>query len=451
VLERPQVNHNKELPVSDVLEAYLHFTEETEPPTQFHRWSFLSGVAACLGRRVWIPFSHGRIYPNMYVMIVGVPGTRKSTAINICRNIVKDSGYCSFGFTKTTKEKFLLDFEEGFTFRSAKGDLEFAKLLEANLHPEDGNEVYINCDEFVDFIGQGNVNFINLLTTLWDNLPEYQERLKNSKSVSIPSPTVNLLGGITPTSLASAMPPEVIGQGFMSRIILVYSDPTRKKITFPPPPDEIMRGELVKFFTNISQLHGEMKISNEARFAIDKIYKEWPQLADIRLQYYGARRLTHLLKLCMILAACDGIMTISDQHVFAANTILTWTERKMHMALGEFGESRNAKAAQKIVEVLANAPEPVSAITLWKAVSMDLERSHQLQELLNNLRSAGKIEMLTMASEVRIKLKVHDTTDKRYGVFYDKYIAESQVEPDDHLELTDDLSGPVDDSPSSCL
>lgn len=427
--------------MSDILEAYLQFTSETEPPTQFHRWSFLSCVAASLGKNVWVPFGHGRIYPNMYVMVVGVPGTRKSTAINICRRILQDSGYRTFSFTKTTKEKFLLDFEEGFDVRTAKGDLDINALLDAPVHRTEGVEVYINCDEFVDFIGQGNVNFINLLTTMWDNLPEYQERLKNSKSVCIPNPTINLLGGITPTSLASAMPPEVIGQGFMSRVILVYSDPSRRKITWPPPPDEEMRKMIVEFFRNLQNLHGEMKISPQAKAAVDKIYQNWPQLSDIRLQYYGARRLTHLLKLCILLAACDGVLVITDAHVYEANTLLTWTERKMHMALGEFGESRNAKAAQKIMETLANSIEPLTVGDLWKSVSTDLERIHQLHDLVSNLRSAGKIEVLDMPGGHRIRLTERDTTQNRYGVYYEKYITEHANERDDTLELSDDVGG----------
>lgn len=430
--------------MSDVLEAYLQFTSETEPPTQFHRWSFISCVAAALGKNVWVPFGHDKLYPNMYVMIVGVPGTRKSTSIKICRRILQDSGYSTFSFTKTTKEKFLLDFEEGFDVRSASGDLDMAKILDAPISRTAGVEVYINCDEFVDFIGQGNVNFINLLTTLWDNLPEYQERLKNSKSVCIPSPTVNLLGGITPTSLASALPPEVIGQGFMSRVILVYNDPSTKKITWPPPPDESVRKELVAFFANLQNLHGEVKISPEARRVVDKIYQSWPQLADIRLQYYGARRLTHLLKLCITLAAMDGLMTIADHHVYEANTILTWTERKMHMALGEFGESRNSKAAQKIMETLANAGQPLQVMELWKAVSMDMERMHHMHDLLNNLRAAGKIEILDMPGGHRVKLTTKDNTTNRFGVDYEKYIREHSTEPDDSLELTDDVSGALD-------
>src|SRR5690606_7259138 len=116
--------------------------------------------------------------------------------------------YVNFGFTKTTKEKFLLDFEEGFDLKSADGSFDMKAALDKPFVPLAGQEVYINCDEFVDFIGQNNINFINLLTTLWDNLPEYQERLKNSKSVHIKEPVVNILGGITPTSFAAAMPPE---------------------------------------------------------------------------------------------------------------------------------------------------------------------------------------------------------------------------------------------------
>jgi len=380
-----------------IIDRYLEFTESTEPPPQYHRWAFLSGAAARIGRNLWIPFGHGKIYPNMYVMLVGVPGTRKSTAINLSRKLLGNSGYTKFSYAKTTKQKFLLDLEDANVPKDPTGKVDWGKALEQEIKADStgvASDNYICCDEFVDFIGINNIEFINLLTTLWDNLPHYDERLKNSKSVRIYDPTINLLGGITPTSFAQAMPAEVVGQGFLSRLILVYGEPPDKKITWPRTPAEDEYKPFIECFQKLERLHGEVIITDDAKMVIDAIYQAWENPDDIRLQYYGARRLTHLLKLCIVIAALNcstDQVLISRDTVVEANTILSYTELSMHSALGEFGKAKNSEAAQKIVETLANQRGPIAIQDLWKHVCNDLDRITSLVEIISNLQKAGRV------------------------------------------------------------
>lgn len=380
--------------MADILDTYLAFTDGTEPPIEFHRWSFISCVAAALGRNVWVRHGHSLIYPNMFALLVGVPGTRKSTAIKSASALLRESGYTKYAFTKTSREKFLLDFEEGFEYFLHDGSKSKAdRFLEALGSPvkRENSEAFICADEFADFIGVGNFNFVSTLTTLWDNLPEYSERLKNSKSVRIDKPVVNMLGGMTPTSLAQCMPASVVGQGFMSRIILVFGQPPHRKITWPEPPNKALQDIITQFFAELSKLNGEFVFSQEAKVLTDQIYQSWENLSDIRLQYYGARRLTHLMKLCIVCAAMNLQKEITVSIVEQANTILTNTENSMHNALGEFGDARSSSVTQKVMETLINAPTPLLVEDVWKAVSTDIERYTNFLEILSNLRRANKI------------------------------------------------------------
>ena len=418
-----------------IMSKYLAFTQDTESPKQFHRWSIISAVAAKLGRNIHIPFGHGTIYPNMYVMLVGVPAARKSTAIKISQKLVAAAGYQSFAFTKSSREKFLMDFEIGFQNVSQLEKTDVAALLAKELTPLDmmalmdqpsfpvdqASEVFICCDEFVDFIGQKNINFINTLTTLWDNLDNYPERLKNSKSVDIKRPTINLLGGITPVSFSTAMPAEVVGQGFMSRVILVYAEPNKRKITFPKLPDESIKEQLAKMLRKVGELRGTCILQPQAEHLVDSIYQGYHNIPDVRLQYYCARRLDHLLKLCMIIAAMNNTLSISLDHVIEANTILVHTENYMSKALGEFGEAKNAKATQKIIEILTQAQEPISTEELWATVSQDLNRFTEMGEILQNLVVAKKI----IISNSTVLLNRAPPSRNVIGVDMNKYIVEA--------------------------
>lgn len=74
-------------------DVYNEYTKDSECPRFYHRWGAISSLAAFLGRDCWFQFGHFNIYPNMYVKLIGSPGTRKSTAIKIAKQIVVQAGY----------------------------------------------------------------------------------------------------------------------------------------------------------------------------------------------------------------------------------------------------------------------------------------------------------------------------------------------------------------------
>src|SRR3990172_10634322 len=91
------------------IEQYLQYIGDTEAPQIFHRWCAISLLGVWLGRSVTFKFGHTEIFPNNYIMLMGTPGTRKSSAIKIAKKLLKEAGYDKFAGDKTSKEKFLLD------------------------------------------------------------------------------------------------------------------------------------------------------------------------------------------------------------------------------------------------------------------------------------------------------------------------------------------------------
>ena len=74
----------------DWISAYLKFTENTESPTSYHIWTAIACIAGALQRKCFMQWGLERIYPNMYIVLVGPAGrTRKSVAINIGQDIFK--------------------------------------------------------------------------------------------------------------------------------------------------------------------------------------------------------------------------------------------------------------------------------------------------------------------------------------------------------------------------
>ena len=375
----------------DFFDSYLHYMRNTEPPILFHRWSMIASIGAMLERNYYFEHGHFHINPNIYCMLIGVPGTRKSTAIKLATKLLRSIGYNYFAAEKTSKEKFILDLAERHAPQENGKD-----VLDEILLSNDESAItpcFIAADEFNDFFGNNNLEFISLLGSLWDYNGSYESRLKNSKSVIINNPTISILGGNTPSSFSLAFPVETLGQGFFSRILLVYSEPSGKRITFPTPPSqeetEQIQNELRQIGINVA---GPASLTRGATLLLDKIYRTDEELHDVRFASYSTRRFTHLLKLCLIHSAARCSISIDEESVIRANTVLHFTENFMPKALGEFGESRHSGVNHKVINIIYNSPTVISFPEIWTQVYNDLEKMQDLQTILQNLLAAKKIQ-----------------------------------------------------------
>lgn len=385
-----------------LFDLYFSYTENSESPLIFHRWSMLTAVGASLGRQYRLPFGEFNIYPNQYVMLIGDPGTRKSTAIKLAKKVLANAGYDKFAAERTSKEKFLLDLE-GVV--GDEGEVLSKNQVMANLFGEaadsEAKEVFIVADEFNEFVGSSNLEFLSLLGSLWDwdvESAPFKQRLKTSRSVSIYQPTINILSGNTHAGFAEAFPPQALGQGFMSRLILVFGESSGKKLPFPVRPSDSLRSQLLDMLREIKHnVHGEASMSTKAREMLETIYRSFEGLEDVRFRHYSTRRFTHLLKLCLLSSACDARTEITAQDVLHANTLLTFTEHNMPRAMGEFGKAKNADVSAKILSLLTNAKGPLDTPAIWKQCQSDLDRIEDLQKLLAGLVQANKVQYVHRA------------------------------------------------------
>lgn len=387
-------------PAGNLFDTYFRYVEKTEPPLIFHRWSMLTSLGAYLGRQVYFPFGEFRIFPTMYVMLIGDPGTRKSTSIKLAKKVVSAAGYENFSAERTSKEKFLLDLEglEGDDGAVKDANTVMKNLFGDSYEGSDPREVFVCADEFNDFTGAGNLEFFSLLGSLWDwddSSQPFRQRLKTSRSVSIFQPTVTILAGNTHAGFAEAFPPQTIGQGFLSRLILVFGESSGKKITFPEKPSEVLRTQLIEHLQEIkSRVVGEASMTPQARAMLETIYRTFVGIEDVRFKHYSTRRFTHLLKMCLLVAAANLRIKIQAEDVLFANTLLTFTEHKMPQAMGEFGKARNADVAARIIAMLSETAVPLDVPALWKQCQSDLDRPEELNKLLAGLTQGGKIQWI---------------------------------------------------------
>lgn len=391
----------------DLVSQYFQYTRETEAPRIYHRWCLLTSVGALLARRTFIQHGHFKIYPNLYTMLIGEPATRKSTSIKIIKKLLVASGYDTIAADKTRQEKFLMDLEglnlDDVDVSGPGGKPQYDGITAENLWGKEGmqdpREMFVMADEFNNFIGVNNTDFCSLLGELWDWDNEhkpYTHRLKNSRSVSIYQPTVSVLGGNTPENFSRAFPPEMLGQGFLSRLILIHGERTGKKIAFPTPPTDDEFTTLLTSFQSIRTTCIGLCVINSASIKLlEEIYTSIESdIADVRFEAYNNRRFTQLLKMCLVLCACKGAKEVDDAIIFEANTILAAAEYLMPKALGEFGKAKNSDVVNKIMAILEHAIKPVPAKELYQLIRRDLDRPSQMHDIMTGLQAAEQIQFV---------------------------------------------------------
>jgi len=386
---------------------YLSYVGETEAPTEYHRWSALSCMGAAIARRGHLPVGQFKLYPAIYTLLIGGGGTRKGAAISLARKLLSSAGYATFAADRTTKEKLIQDLMDasrgvhvGF---NSEGEPSPATIAESA-------ETFINTDEIQDFLGVNNLDFITLLGRLWEGKSEYETRVKTGKSTHIKEPCINLLAGATPTGFGMTFPPELLGQGFMSKLILIYGEPTRKRLAFPMGGDKSLLKRLeLPFYKAIHRDKFQFSLTPEAKELITALYKENVKLTDPRFKGYEARRHEHLLRICCLVRSLSSSLhykTITLEDALIANTILYSAECKMPMALGEFGKGKFAGTSNAIMEALHHSTKPLSLGDLWKMVAQDLASQNDLVAILRGLQSIDKIQSIETDSQIKFLPKV---------------------------------------------
>jgi hypothetical protein len=407
---------------NDFISAYFSYIGETEAPMTFHRWACITVLGAWIGREYCFRFGHFNIKPNIYCMLMGSAGSRKSTAIKIASRLLSKTGYNTIAADRTTKEKFLLDLSGApDVILDTKGKQSLDATLEENLFGGLGDEnhvpeMLIAADEFNTFVGNGNIEFLSMLGVLWDHEGTFKNKVKNSKSVELHNPFVSIIAGNTPTGFSLAFPAESIGQGIFSRIILVHGEPTGKRITFPESPSPESTKEIVEILHTIRTItQQDAVITDGAKSLLDAIYKTVINVSDVRFESYLNRRFSHLIKLCLVISASAMRSVIEECDVIYANTILTHTEHSMSKALGEFGKARHSDVSHKLISILESSYEPIPIKQLWIQLHNDLEDISSLKDMLISLVMAEKV--LSTQQGYLIKRKVFEEVSTQYVDF----------------------------------
>jgi hypothetical protein len=337
------------------LKAYCQFTESSEAPLEFHFWTGVSTVAACLRRRVWKDELLFKWTPNFYIIFVGPAGiVTKSTTLNIGYKILQNVKDIHFGPDSMTWHGLAKDFEKAvsyYTYKNGKGIDE--QILMSPLT--------CSVSELGTFLRPDDTGLISFLTDVWDGKDRpFRHTTSSSGEIKIENAWLNVIGATTPTWLQNNFPATLIGEGIGSRIIFIFADQKRHLTAYPSKSPRAanhadVEKKLTEDLSQIATLIGPYDLTPDAYVWGEEWYKRHnslrnPTLASGRYSGYIARKQTHLHKLAMILAAAKrDILIIEKDDLIEAEAILSSAESSMIKVFESMGVVDEAKHIAELV------------------------------------------------------------------------------------------------------
>ena len=358
-----------------------------------HFWVAVSTVAGALRRRVWLDMNYFKWAANFYIVIVAPPGiVSKSTTVAVGMDLLRRVPGINFGPQVVTWPALVT------AFAGANECFE----LEGEWHTQCA--LTLESSEFVNLVNPQDREMIDLLVTLWDSRQGgFKKSTKGSGTDLVENPWINMIACTTPAWIAGNFPEYVIGGGFTSRCLFVYTEEKEKYIAYPnlhvPKDMKETQDKLVQDLEHISiNLLGNYALTSAAvewgTAWYEYHYKNRPEaLDDERFGGYIARKQTHIHKLALVLAASQrDDLIITHEDLFLANQMVSDLEKDMPKVFSKIGRTEESVQAERFVKFVQSRGV-VPYDEAYRHCHLAFPNMRDFEGILKGALSAGYIRM----------------------------------------------------------
>lgn len=360
------------------VDGFMYFTSEAEAPDSYLKLAALHTLSAALQRHVYTMWGYYRFYPNFYGMLVGPPGiTHKSATIAFSRDFLKAIGVptASEGISR----------EALITQMKTRGG-------------KDVQNIAITASEFATFMRTSGGAMVEFLNDIYDSPADWEYTTKIGGTVTITAPYVTLLGGVVPEWMAREFNQSFVEGGFASRTLFVRERVPRFLKARPVVTEHMLTVKLalVEDLAEITKLDGEYHWTTDAHAWFDHWYENlwFVRESGKELRGYESRTPSHLIRIAMLMKASHSCELVLDAEDFKdALELISFLAPRMADAFSVVGRNPYTNDYERIVAEVETAGR-ITYTTLLRSNSDNLTKM-QLDEILENLRSMGKLKITT--------------------------------------------------------
>jgi len=391
----------------DWIKAYIEYANFSEAPKRMHFWTAVSTLAGALRRRVWLDMAYFKWCANFYIIIVAPPGiVSKSTTTAIGMDLLRKVPGINFGPQVVTWPALVTAFAEANEAFELNGEFhtQCALTLESS--------------EFGNLVNPQDREMIDLLVTLWDSKQGgFKKMTKGSGTDQVENPWINLIACTTPAWIAGNFPEYVIGGGFTSRCLFVYTEHKEKFVAYPslavPKNLGDMQQKLIQDLEHISiNLVGNYRLSDEAIVWGTAWYEHHyktrsPHLGDDdRFGGYIARKQTHIHKTAMVLAASQrDELVITAEDLALANEMVSDLEKDMPKVFSRIGRTEESVQAERFIRFIEMRGE-VSYQEAYRFIHTHFPDFREFEQIVLGAIRSGQIDLITKTEGFFLKSKV---------------------------------------------
>jgi hypothetical protein len=344
------------------IDTFVQYTHNLPSSELWRKWAAIAAVAGALERRVWVYTLGSNLYPNMYTFLIGPPGVGKTVLSSVVQDLWLSTENINVAPSSCSAQSFVDSLRHGE--QRVVRPTETPPVISYN-------GVCAAVNELGVFLTEYSGEFVATLTDLYDG-KRYAERKRTAKlEYTIDNPCVNMLACGTPSYLGTFLPEGAWDQGFMSRVIMIYSGVMARPSLFGvETTDKDLFELLKKQIKSIRELYGKCTFKPDVIETLTAWYNAGglPVPDHPKLLNYNTRRTAKLLKLCMV--ACvdaGGSLVITLEHYQRALGWLIEAEANMPEVFKSFTSGGSSKIIEELwyacydylVKKKTGMPEPM--------------------------------------------------------------------------------------------
>jgi hypothetical protein len=382
----------------NLLTWYLHSIGKSEVPEIFHHWSFISLVAATLANRVYTMKFGSRLYPNLYLMLLGSSGSGKGTAIKLVQRLAErldNQSALNFFRGKITAQALLS------RIGNNPGDNKSELVKPSN--------IWLVTPELGMAIGEREQarSFVKHVTELYEGDYTFVEETRTRGTFTIKDPCINWLSGTTGNWLTESVSRSDILSGFFARvqpILGVKEDNDTRYLRPVLPPDAAeVSSAIVERLSRLLLVHGEVRMTSAAQEVHNNWYMNRPTVSEHEgTRPYWERQDDIVLKLAMIFC----LMNSEKPLVLAGDMeeAIAYSNSVMHALpyVQEYTwQSKHTELCAFVLEILRRVGGPTPHSFVLKKVSNRGINANEFGLLMQTLIESGQVKTAVVRSSGR--------------------------------------------------
>ena len=331
------------------LERVLESTKDSESPKEYYFWAAMSAMSAVVANNIYLDRFYYKLWPNIYVILVGRSGLRKGPPVQLAKALVEEVDNTRVFAGRSSIEAIITELATASTKQNGKP-------------PIMDSRGYLVSSEFASFIIQ-NESALTILTDLYDR--NYHDKAwdyltKGGGKRSLKEPYLSLIGASNEVHFKEAVPQSALGGGFVARTFIIHADKKSGSNSLTEEPKTLIKvPELAEYLKEISKLKGQFRWSTAAKNLYDSWYTDFDQQEFDDDTGTLERFTDSVLKVALLLSLSRGTSMILSEEDIAngINNCSSFIPGARKVTLGAQGRSASKEGIAIVLRHLLQTPD----------------------------------------------------------------------------------------------